>query len=253
MVRRVLDQNQALSRRLEEHGILCGAEVASIRFFDDDQSVIQGPSSSSQLHVSSSVPPTSDESIPLEAPIDGVIAPHDFELTLERTRVYRSVRSHDTDVSFRSSAVRTNAWSLLSGISLNDISIISVIGMPISLEEINCFGPDLTFAKMISAKDEREGAHAHAGLAFLESRPRPKATSSRWLVGFSARRNPKENKTPTITKPPTLRSMPVSERRVRPNTSHVGKMPWYKLVVLGDTGVGITALTIQVCHGSNSP
>lgn len=74
-----------------------------------------------------------------------------FELTLGRTRVYRRVQNNATDMSFTSSVLRPQAWEALSHRSLRDVSsIVSVIALPISVEDIDRIGPDLTFAKMLS-------------------------------------------------------------------------------------------------------
>ncbi|KAH7341164.1 hypothetical protein BKA66DRAFT_544045 [Pyrenochaeta sp. MPI-SDFR-AT-0127] len=54
-----------------------------------------------------------------------------FERILEVSRVYRRATNCATDASFHSSVVRSHAWTVLSGISLSDISVISVIGLPI--------------------------------------------------------------------------------------------------------------------------
>jgi hypothetical protein len=76
---------------------------------------------------------------------------YDFEVVLEESRVYTRVDSNnESDASFTSSTVRTNAWSMLSGISLNDISIIAVFRLPITLDDINKFGPGLTFGALLS-------------------------------------------------------------------------------------------------------
>jgi hypothetical protein len=44
-----------------------------------------------------------------------------------------------------SSAVQSHAWSILS---LNDISIIEVFRLPVTLDDISSLGPDLTFASL---------------------------------------------------------------------------------------------------------
>ena len=71
----------------------------------------------------------------------------EFETILEESRVYSRAQSHDSDISFTSSAVRSHAWSMLS---LNDISIIAVFRLPITLDDINAFGPGLTFATLLN-------------------------------------------------------------------------------------------------------
>ena len=40
------------------------------------------------------------------------------------------------DFSFRSSIIRTNGWSVFSGYSLSEVSILSAIALPLSPEEI---------------------------------------------------------------------------------------------------------------------
>jgi hypothetical protein len=62
---------------------------------------------------------------------------HAFENELESSRVYNRTRIYDSDVSFTTSAVRTHAWSVFSGISLAQISIISAIALPLYSHEIS--------------------------------------------------------------------------------------------------------------------
>lgn len=247
----VMDQNQALARRLEEHGLSFGGDDASIRFFDDDQSFTQArdPSSASP----SLLPRILEESVSLEAAINSEISPREFEITLHRTRVYTRVQSNESDVSFASSAVRTNAWSMLSGVSLNDISVISVIALPISLEEINNIGPELTFAKIMSASTVFGPSDFEVARSMLEDQERgalrPKQ-EWRWFSGFSRQRQVvqrfplKAGVTIPLKPGLTIPRIPST----RPKTSRMNKMTLYKLVVLGDGEVDKTALTIQVCR-----
>ncbi|KAF2125096.1 hypothetical protein P153DRAFT_360706 [Dothidotthia symphoricarpi CBS 119687] len=60
-----------------------------------------------------------------------------FDDDLQSSRVYQMTRSSVCDHSFVSSAVRTNAWSIFSGLSLADISIISVVALPLYSGDIN--------------------------------------------------------------------------------------------------------------------
>jgi hypothetical protein len=60
-----------------------------------------------------------------------------FDDDLESSRVYSRVMLEDScDRSFNSSAVRTNAWSVFSGLSLADISVVSVVALPIYASDI---------------------------------------------------------------------------------------------------------------------
>jgi hypothetical protein len=60
-----------------------------------------------------------------------------FHDDLGTSRVYRRTERYESDVSFTSSAVRTHAWSIFSGLSLSEVSVISAIALPLFLEEIS--------------------------------------------------------------------------------------------------------------------
>ncbi|KAF2678248.1 hypothetical protein K458DRAFT_491308 [Lentithecium fluviatile CBS 122367] len=59
-----------------------------------------------------------------------------FRTDLEKSRVYRRVKRSSSRMSFSSSAIGSRAWSIFSGLSLAEISAISVIALPL-------FSPDL--------------------------------------------------------------------------------------------------------------
>ncbi|KAF4499311.1 Ras family, other [Fusarium agapanthi] len=61
----------------------------------------------------------------------------DFEHDLKLSRVYRLAKRDTMDFSIHSSVARTHAWSSLSGISLSDISHISVLALPLYVEDIS--------------------------------------------------------------------------------------------------------------------
>jgi hypothetical protein len=61
-----------------------------------------------------------------------------FDNILERSRVYRkSEQNQECDRSFASTAQRSHAWSVFSGYSLADISIMSVIAMPLTTRDVS--------------------------------------------------------------------------------------------------------------------
>jgi len=60
-----------------------------------------------------------------------------FEVDLSHSRVYKRTQPYECDVSFTSSVVRTHSWSVLSGLSLSQISSISVIALPFYLYELS--------------------------------------------------------------------------------------------------------------------
>lgn len=51
--------------------------------------------------------------------------------------MYKRTEFYESDVSFTTSAVRTHAWSIFSGLSLSDVSVISAIALPLYLSEIS--------------------------------------------------------------------------------------------------------------------
>ena len=59
-----------------------------------------------------------------------------FENDLKNSRVYKRSQPYECDVSFTSSAVRSHSWSVFSGLSLSQISSISVIALPVYSHEI---------------------------------------------------------------------------------------------------------------------
>ncbi|KAF4440720.1 hypothetical protein FACUT_3215 [Fusarium acutatum] len=61
----------------------------------------------------------------------------DFEHDLKLSRVYRHAKGDTMDFSAHSSVALTRAWSSLSGISLSDISHISVLALPLYVEDIS--------------------------------------------------------------------------------------------------------------------
>tara|TARA_R110002003_G_scaffold132_4_gene12389 strand:+ start:269 stop:1918 length:1650 start_codon:yes stop_codon:yes gene_type:complete len=60
----------------------------------------------------------------------------EFEKDLEALWVYQKMTRNTTDASFCTSLVRSHAWTALTEVSLSDISVISVVALPISLFEL---------------------------------------------------------------------------------------------------------------------
>jgi len=60
-----------------------------------------------------------------------------FQLDLSTSRVYRRTLSYECDTSFTTSVVRTHAWSVFTGLSLSEISDISVIALPLSARDMS--------------------------------------------------------------------------------------------------------------------
>ena len=65
------------------------------------------------------------------------IARFEFEDALEASKVYKRVLRDTCDASFSTSIVRTHAWSVFSGMSMGNISVMSVIALPLYIDEIS--------------------------------------------------------------------------------------------------------------------
>ncbi|KAI1030226.1 hypothetical protein LB504_010377 [Fusarium proliferatum] len=129
-VKVLLDSNDALSRRL-----------MNIEDALDDQTIISRRMSILSLSASPSQN-TGQESI-AESPIISItketspsISRFDFEDDLESSRVYRRAVRETMDYSFRSSVAKSHNWSVFSGLSLGDVSIMSVIALPVYQDDI---------------------------------------------------------------------------------------------------------------------
>ncbi len=60
-----------------------------------------------------------------------------FEADLGKSRVYKRTERYESDVSFTTSVARDHAWSVFSGMSLSEISLISAIALPLHLDEVS--------------------------------------------------------------------------------------------------------------------
>lgn len=78
-----------------------------------------------------------------------------FRRDLENSRVYRRVKRPESHMSFSSSAVDSRAWSIFSGLSLAEISTVSVIALPLFPSDIQ--NPNhYTFGSEIEEDRRRE-------------------------------------------------------------------------------------------------
>jgi hypothetical protein len=152
-----------------------------------------------------------------------------FEIDLDTSRVYRRTQPYKSDVSFTSSAVRTHAWSVFSGLSLSQVSNISAIALPVYSDDIfnnewykfvffDQVGPPGTDTSPGNPKSDSPAGEADH------------ATRSTWKQRLNI-------KAVSISPPRVSPSKPL-ESRIRIRRHH--------LVVLGDRGVGKTNLINHV-------
>jgi len=158
-VEQILQRDEEFAARVRELGDIHAMDDRSVRFYDND-SVIDNRRLSTvtttttaygylgtSVSTNSALSSTASESPSALQPFPPTS--REFETVLEGSRVYSRAQSSDSDISFTSSAVRSHAWSHLS---LNDISIIAVFRLPVTLDDINKFGPDLTFASLLQGQ-----------------------------------------------------------------------------------------------------
>ncbi|KAF4482424.1 Cell division control protein 42-like protein [Colletotrichum fructicola Nara gc5] len=226
----VLEQNRTLGQHLrlmEDRGPL---DVRSVKFMDDAMSIM---SSRRSLRSMTSLPfsrarPSSSLS---SRQID--FARWDFEIALQRSRVYSRSHSNQCDVSYTTSTAHTNAWSMLSGLSLNDISVVSAFRLPITLNDVHLVAPGSTFSAMFmeQALPTRPQGKLRRATMQNTSYPKPamawnRQTSIRSLISTSM-------ETPEI---PVARKVPSMESS--------RALPKIKVVVIGDSN----ALKSKMIH-----
>ncbi|KAF4434117.1 hypothetical protein FACUT_7969 [Fusarium acutatum] len=143
-VKVLLDSNEALSRR-----------IMNIEDTLNTQAIMSGRTSILSLSAS----PPQDTTQPLSAETHATsidtnnklaIYKFDFEDDLESSHVYRRALRETMDYSIRSSVARSYNWSVFSDLSLEDISIMSFIALPVYQDDITNaehydFGEEATF------------------------------------------------------------------------------------------------------------
>ncbi|KIW32205.1 uncharacterized protein PV07_03765 [Cladophialophora immunda] len=211
MMQAVLDQNEDMRdrlARLEANGLI---KPASIRFFernedDDDDNVTIRPGPSNWQRAGEIAAITRPISI-----FENV--PAEFELILGDSRVYRRVEMNACDMSFRSSLALTHAWSIFSGLSLSEISAISVISLPLRESELQRLHeiPDGTeSAEMYSSFTDDVNSRIDTNLSYLTVLTPEFSDKPLWSISSLLHPN-----TPPVTLTPPLASK--SESTIAPD------------------------------------
>ncbi|KAI8649340.1 DH domain-containing protein [Fusarium sp. Ph1] len=130
----LLESNHALSRRLMNLEDALDVQTIVSKRMSLMSVSGTGPLSSSSVETQSALTDTSTQPTSQGSDLD--LSKFDFEDDLESSRVYRRAQRDTMDFSFRSSIAPSNIWSVFSGLSLGDISIISVIALPVYQEDI---------------------------------------------------------------------------------------------------------------------
>jgi len=168
-----------------------------------------------------------------------------FQVDLGTSRVYMRTERYKSDVSFTSSAVRSHAWSVFTGLSLSEVSVISAIALPLYLDEI-----------YNNAWYSRTAAHASTEKTRppipLSTLTEPIAEASINTVadvlishahsGSSSKHLNATQK--SVTSSPFSNALELPPERMTSQGSR--QMVLYQLTILGDTGVGKTQLVNEV-------
>jgi len=132
LMERLLTENAELQKRLLQSGGFSGssingnaATIRELRNVDEGGSTI---TSREQNAVGDVGQTTLSE---------GIVMRYAFEHVLWESPVYlRHENRNECDVSFSSTAQRSHAWSALAGYSLADVSVLSVVAMPLTAVDI---------------------------------------------------------------------------------------------------------------------
>jgi hypothetical protein len=128
-----------------------------------------------------------------------------FESMLKSSRVYRKVRRHSEQLSFRSSTVPSHAWSALSDVSLSDISAISVLALPLDSADINN-AHHYTFAQRTMAHDHGNGHKPSSNLTDDASEGHRIKWSGDLATKYALARRPPDSGSKLLIAQPRLQS-----------------------------------------------
>lgn len=244
MVEQLLESSHELSRRLRSIENSCESQTTLTRYLSNEST------EPTELDNSSIAPDMNDDGLKSfdfqfatteltntetmtseSTTTDSTTTEVSFENDLKLSRVYSRTQLYRSDVSFTSSAVRTHAWSVYSGLSLAEASVISAIALPL-------YSHDISNSQWYKFGDS--------------SQPRPQRRDllNKPLPTISEARDPLRKSTSAVSKIRNYASelRPFPRRKSAPSGgSEVSKMRLYKLVVLGDGGVGKDELINQVC------
>lgn len=130
----LLESNHALSRRLMNLEDALDVQTIVSKRMSLMSVSGSGPQSSNSVETQSNLTDTSTQPTSQGSDLD--LSKFDFEDDLGSSRVYRRAQRDTMDFSFRSSIAPSNIWSVFSGLSLSDVSIMSVIALPVYQEDI---------------------------------------------------------------------------------------------------------------------
>lgn len=216
-----------MSRRLRSIEVSCDSQTTLTRYFTNDSTEISEADNSTVT-----LDPLDSNEIGLKS-FDFQFDTDEisFEKDLKLSRVYSRTQLYESDVSFTSSAARTHAWSIYSGLSLAEASVISAIALPLYSHDIsNSKWYKFGEASWTDTQRTIPIRNAPSTLSAARNNVSRSASAVSKIRDYASE----------IRRFPRRKSAP-SERK------EVSKMKLYKIVVLGDGGVGKDELATQVC------
>jgi hypothetical protein len=145
--------------------------------------------------------------------------------------VYKRTCLYQPDASFTSYAIRVHAWSIFSGLSLSEVSMISVIALPL-------YSHDISNSQWYSFGEPSQPGPQTTTYFSKGTSPTSRASTG---VNTIPSLNTRNFDIGSASIPPT----PGSPSRAALPSKSITWMPQHKLVIIGDRGVGKGALTLQ--------
>ncbi|KAL6705198.1 hypothetical protein ACN47E_007158 [Coniothyrium glycines] len=154
LVQKLLQDNSRLGKRLRN--LEDAFDAMSVMTRDTDGHSIVSVADDATI---TSVRPSASQGISI---VEAVKLRFAFDDDLQSSRAYRMVQHRDCGHSMLSSAMRTQTWSIFSGLSLADISVISVIALPLYPEDVDDHGAYYQFGQPKPEEITATWTHAQA-------------------------------------------------------------------------------------------
>jgi hypothetical protein len=227
LIKQLLEGNQDVSRRLRNLEDMCETRSVLTHCFRNN---------SNAEEVNDSAETIRDNLVPEDAnrssnsfPV--TIFQFSFEADLNTSRVYKRTSLYQPDASFTSSAIRAHAWSIFSGLSLSEVSMISAIALPL-------YSHDISNSQWYNFGESSQPGPQNTTHFSEGTSPTSRAGTGVNAILDSMTQNFNIG---SASIPPTPGS---PSQAALPSKSATG-MPRHKLVIIGDRGVGKEALTRQ--------
>jgi hypothetical protein len=150
MIEQLLQCNQQLCKRLRNLEDAFDARSTITKQLDNFSFISQADDTAISI-----ARPTADQRVSILEVIKVRFA---FDDDLKSSRVYRMAKHDSCNYSLVNSVTRTQTWSIFSGLSLADISIISVVALPLYPEDVHDHSDYYTFGGIAPAAESETTA-----------------------------------------------------------------------------------------------